>query len=90
MQYAETIAPYKRSRNGRGAYLALKYQFVGPALWDQEIKDTMNFLVNLKWTGNTGFFLQAFLNQHCASHTMLQRCNEHVQHQFPDMRQRVK
>ena len=30
-QYAATIAPFKRTRNGRGALTALKAQFAGPA-----------------------------------------------------------
>ena len=48
MQYAAKIAPFKRAGNGKGAYLALKYQFAGRASWYQEIKDTMDFLVNQK------------------------------------------
>ena len=35
-------------------------------------------------------YLQAFLNQHLSSYTMIQRCPENVQHQFPDTRQIVK
>ena len=47
-QYSATIVPIKCAENLRGAYLSLKYQFAGPACWDQEIKDTMNFLVTPK------------------------------------------
>ena len=36
------------------------------------------------------FSLQAFLNQHCASYNIIQRCAEHVQHQLSDTRQGVK
>ena len=89
-QYAVTIAPFKCSRNGRGVYLALKSQFTGPYFGGQDIKYTMNFLVNRKWTGNTGFSLQELLNQHSVSYTMIQFWYEHVQHHFPDTRQRVK
>ena len=63
-QYTTTISTFKRARNGRGAYLALKYQSAVPACWYQEVKDTTNFLVNRKFTGNTGLSLQEFLNQH--------------------------
>ena len=34
-KYHATIAPLKRRRDGRGAYLALTAQFFGPALWDK-------------------------------------------------------
>ena len=30
-QYASTLAPYKRAKNGRGANIALEAQFAGPA-----------------------------------------------------------
>ena len=65
MQYSKTFVKSKCYQKKRGAGLALNYQFAGPASWNQDIKYTMNFLVNRKWTGNTGFYMQAFLNHHC-------------------------
>ena len=79
-QFTATIVKFKRDRNGRGKQLTLKDQSTGPAYWDQEIKYTMEFLVNRKWTGNTGLSLQELLNQNHALHTMIKRCAEHVQH----------
>ena len=79
-QYAATIVTFKRDMNSRGEHLDLKDQSTGPACWDQEIKYTMELLVNRKWTGNTGLSLQELLNQNHASHTMIKRCAEHVQH----------
>ena len=89
-QYAATISPFKRSRNWRGSYLSPKYQFMRPARWYQDIKETINFMVNRKWTGNTVFSLQKFLNHNCSSYTMLQYCTEHVQRQWHDTINRVK
>ena len=89
-QYTKIIAPFKCSGNGRGTYLTLKDQFAVPACWNQYIKYTRKFLVNRKCKRDRVSSLQAFLNQHCTSYSMLQCCTEHVQHQFPDMRQRVK
>ena len=37
-KYDVKIAPFKRARNERGAYLDLKSQFAGTYRWDQEIK----------------------------------------------------
>ena len=67
MKYAVKIAQLKCAGDRRGAYLALKPPLVGPACWDQDIKETMDFIVNKKWIGNTGFSMQSFLNQHHAS-----------------------
>ena len=36
-QYAPTIAPFKRAKNGRDVLLALKAQFAGPAHWDKQV-----------------------------------------------------
>ena len=89
-QCAATIEISSHTNNGRRVYLALKYQFMRPDRWYKKFKDTVNFLVNQKWTGNTGFSLQAFLNQHCESYTMIQCYTEYFQHQLPDTRQILK
>jgi len=34
MMYQDSIAPFKRTLNGRGAYLALKTQYAGKDKWD--------------------------------------------------------
>ena len=34
-KYHATIVPFKRRRDGRGDFLALKAQFCGSALWDK-------------------------------------------------------
>ena len=47
--YASTIAPFKRTKNGRGALAALKAQFAGPAFWDKEVRVSNDFLMNHKW-----------------------------------------
>jgi hypothetical protein len=37
-QYAASIQPFQRSKNGRGAWLALKGQYAGNDKWEAEIK----------------------------------------------------
>ena len=78
MQYSSTIAPFKCSRNGRGALLALKAQFAGALHWDREVRTMNEFLMNMKWTGTTSFSLHGFLAKHRTSFNTLQRCTEHV------------
>ena len=88
-QYASTIAPFKRAKNGRGALMALKAQFAGAAHWDREVKIMSDFMSNSRWTGTTAFSLHAFLAKHRASFHTLQRCAEHVQIELPNERSRV-
>ena len=88
-QYASTIAPFKRTKNGRAALKALKAQFAGKAYWDKEVKIMTDFMHGSKFTGNTGFTLHAFLAKHRASFHTLQRCKEHVQVELPNERSRV-
>ena len=88
-QYAATISPFKRTRNGRAALNALKAQFAGPAFWDKEVKLMNDFLTGSKWTGTTPFTLHGFLAKHRASFNTLQRCAEHVATELPNERTRV-
>ena len=88
-QYSSTIAPFKQTRNGRGALRALKAQFAGPAHWDCEVRNMNDFLMNMKWTGTTSFSLHGFLAKHRASFNTLQRCAEHVRDELPNERTRV-
>ena len=84
--YASTIAPFKRSKDGRGALVALKAQFAGPAHWDREVKSMSDFLLTTKWTGTTGFSLHQFLAKHRSAFNSLQRCGEHVAVELPNQR----
>eukprot|EP00956_Cyclotella_meneghiniana_P044140 scaffold303339_cov89-Cyclotella_meneghiniana.AAC.1 len=89
-KFAPTIAPFKRTRNGRGAFLALKKQHAGAAMWDKEVRECQDFLLNRKWTGGTNLTLDRFLSQHRAAYVSLQRCAENVQAEVPNERTRVK
>ena len=85
-KFAPTIAPFKRSRDCRGAFLALKKQHAGAAMWDKEVREWQDFLLNRKWTGGTNFTLDRFLSQHRAAYVSLQRCAENVQVEVPNER----
>ena len=90
-QYTTSISAFKRTKNGRAAYFALKTQHAGPARWDQEIRTQNDFLLNRKWNGNSNqFTLEKFLSQHRAAYTMLEQCAENVTFQLPNERTRVK
>lgn len=88
--YAATIAPFKRTRNGRAAFMAIKGQHAGPAMWDKEVRKCQDLLLNRKFTGGTTFPLEKFLSQHRAAYVSLQRCAENVPVELPNERTRVK
>ena len=88
-QYAASIRPYSRQKDGRGAYLALKAQYAGRDKWHKEIRNQENFIHTRVWKGNTNFSLEAFVTQHRAAHVSLQRCSQFIQHQLPNERTRV-
>jgi len=88
-QYASSIRPFSRAKNGREAYLALKRQYAGTDKWQAEIKKQENFIHTRVWKGNTNFTLESFITQHRAAHVSLERCAEAVPHQVPNERTRV-
>ena len=88
-KYSSSIAPFKRAKNGRGAFLALKAQHAGPAVWDAQQRKDFDFLMNRKFTDGGTLTLERFLAQHRSAFTSLQSCAEHVSVQVPEERMRV-
>ena len=90
-QYAPALAPFKRTQDGRGAFLALKAQFCGAALWDTKQKDCETALQTRTYDGGKGgVSLPQFLSSHRAWYEGLVRCSEHNGCQLPNERTRVK
>ena len=88
-QYALTLAPYKRAKDGHGAKIALEEQLVGPAHWDAEAKKVNDFMINCEFTGQGGQGLHSFTGQHRVSLHTLQRCANNMQLELPNDRTRV-
>ena len=88
-QYASSIRPFSRKKDGREAYLALKKQYAGKDKWQAEIKKQENFIHTRVWKGNSNLSLESFITQHRAAHVSLQRCAQAVPHQLPNERTRV-
>ena len=66
-KYQPTITPFKRAKDGQGAYMALKDQFAGPAVWDKKKTNAVKFLQSRKFTGTTNITLEAFIGLHRSS-----------------------
>jgi hypothetical protein len=86
---AETIAPFKRGLDGRGAFLAIKDQHAGRAIWDRNVKEANLRLQTGTWTGTTGTTLLQHSAMHRRAYTMIAEAAEQVPAEVPGARQRV-
>jgi hypothetical protein len=77
-KYASSISPFKRRKDGRAAFLALKEQHAGQAHWDKEAKLANDFLLNRKFVGGSGMSLERFLSLHRQMIVTLQNCAENI------------
>ena len=87
--YAASIKPFQRSKNGRGAWLALVGQYAGRDKWEAEIKRQEQLLHTRVWKGQSNFSLESFISQHRNAFVSMQQCAEHVQYQLPNEHSRV-
>ena len=86
-KYASSIAPHKSPfKDGCGAFMAIKSQHAGPAMWDAEYKTQNDFMINRYFTGGTSLTLERYLAQHCQAHTAMQRYAENIQCQVSSTR----
>jgi len=87
--YSATLTPFKRRKDGRGAYLALLSQHAGDDKWEKELRNQENFLKTRVWKGNTTFSLEKFIEQHRASYITMTQAANHIPFQLPNERTRV-
>ncbi len=86
---AATIAPFKRTADGRGAYLAIKNQHAGRSVWDQVVKDATATLQTSTWTGTTSITLLQHTSLQRRAYIMLTEAAEQVPAEIPGPRQRT-
>ena len=53
IEVTSLIAPFRKTRDGRGALNALKSQHAGKAVYDHLVKEAEQTLSNKVWNGNT-------------------------------------
>ena len=87
--YVDSIKPFQRRKDGRGAFLAMVAQYAGTDKWEAEIKKATAILFTRKWKGNQNFALEKFVSQHRNAYVTLQACAEHVEYQLPNAHSRV-
>ena len=88
-QYSATLSGFRRAKNGRDAWIAIKAQYVGKDKWQKDVKKQENFLHTFIWKGNTNGTLESFINKHRMAFVRIERCAEHITHTVPNDRQRV-
>jgi hypothetical protein len=88
-QYASSIKPYQRGKDGRGAWLAIVSQYAGRDKWEAEIKLQEQLLHTRTWKGQSNFPLEHFASQHRNAFVSLQACAQKVTYQLPNEHSRV-
>ena len=83
-QYAASIKPYQRTKDGNGAWKALTSQYAGKDKWEAEIKKQEQLLHTHVWKGQSNFLLKHFISQHCNAYVSMSACAEHIQYQLPN------
>ena len=87
--YAASIKPFQKSKNARGALLALTNQYAGNDKWEAEICKQDDLLHTRVWKGQSNFPLEGFIAQHHNAFVSMQQCAEHIAYQLPNELTRV-
>ena len=87
--YAPSIKPFQRAKDGLGAWTALTGQYCGKDKWEAEIKKQDDLLHNRIWRGQSNFSLEHFAAQHRNAYVLMSAGAEHVECQLPNEFTRV-
>jgi hypothetical protein len=87
--FSATIAPFRKTQNGRAAYNAIVYQHAGKHVWDKNVKEAMAVLATRTWTGTASITLLRHTSMHCKAFIQLTEAAEQVPAEVPGPRQRV-
>ena len=84
-----TLKSFSRTKDGRGAYLALISNHADATKYRNISKKRMNFLQNLKWNGRS-YPLETHVSNHRLAYDDLRDCSTHVTVTVPNPEQRVE
>lgn len=88
--YESSIKSFQRTRNGRGAYLALCQHNMGTAKWDKIIQEAETYVMKREWDGkNARFTLKSHINKHREAHNDMVRAADHIAYEVPNEHTRV-
>ena len=86
---AASIAPFRRVRDGRGAFMAIQAQHAGKDVWDKLHKEAESTLQTYKWSGTANVTLAHHMGKHRQAFITLTECAEHIPVDVPNERARV-
>ena len=88
-QYAATIKPFQKRRNGREAFESIQNQYAGADKWETELKKQDAILHTRKWRGQGNYTLERFCQHHRNAYVTMQECSQHIEYQLPNEHTRV-
>ena len=88
-QYAASIKPFQRTKDGNGAWKVLTSEHAGKDKWEAEIKKQEQLLHTRVWKAQSNFSLEHFISQHHNAYVSMSACAEHVQYQLPNEHSRI-
>ena len=84
-----TVKAFARTKDGRGAWLAILKNHAGETKYRAIHKKRMNLLQNIKWNGR-GCELEKHVSSHRQASDDLEECSNHITCAVPDKSQRVE
>ena len=84
-----TIKTFARTKDGRGAFLALIANHAGDTKYRAIMKKKMNVLQNVRWNGRA-YPLESLVSNHRQAVDDLRECSAHITVPVPDESQRVE
>ena len=69
--YSSTLGGFKRTKDGRGVWMALLSQHVGRDKWEGEAEKQGKFIRGFKWKSTGNMTLESFVNKHRIAHTRI-------------------
>ena len=88
-EVSATIAPFRRTQNGRGAVLAIRNQHAGNHVWDAMVLDATAILNNRKWDGKSSITLLQHTTAHRKAFISLTEAAQRTAADVPGARQRM-
>ncbi len=88
-EVSATIAPFRRTQNGRGAVLAIQNQHAGNHVWDAMVLDATAILNNRKWDGKSSITLLQHTSAHRKAFISLTEAAQRTAEDVPGARQRM-
>ena len=86
-----SIQPFKRNRDGRGAFLALSEHNLGSNRWETVLERADHIVSNTIWNGKSNRYpLKLHLAKHREAHNDMIRASQHIDYEVPNEGTRVR